>query len=540
MATKKESEDLSDILTCTICLEIFKNPKYLPCLHTFCETCLQTYIASSVEKGQKSSFQCPVCRSEVTAPSESCTAESWTEIIPANFLISSLVENRKLTRSEMLCMMCERSGSENVSKATLFCLQCTDALCDTCEKFHSSMKITTGHIVKPIQSISRENLFPDFRNNCEIHHDEILKLYCLDHKVPCCHTCVSISHRKCEDVTTLQEAAKGIKESSVIKEITKELNQAGEDVDSFMKRHKNAMSELDEVYNEHFKSIENNFTEMKKIIVKHETSRKSQLEKIYNDIKHRRETAFVVMENRRMAIQKDKKMLEACLKNTSDMQVMIEASKFEKTLERFKKKEASLIETDRPFNENISLSKFEVNDLEEKIRDAFVVTTKRNTSDSRTCTICRFPLIGDEGGYRWKVNSSTDAILFSASAPISLLGVLSYGCRNVTDKCFIDMTILKQSGRVMRRISTALSTNPKDYKKNITEIYLDKPLEILEDTLYEVSFVMKSDALCTYGDKGLSSIELEGIRFSFVDSKKSNNGTTTKSGQIPGFVFQRM
>jgi hypothetical protein len=63
MATSTSvDKTVDDLLTCTICLETLKVPKYLPCLHTFCETCIHTYITSS-EKGDKSTgFKCPICR----------------------------------------------------------------------------------------------------------------------------------------------------------------------------------------------------------------------------------------------------------------------------------------------------------------------------------------------------------------------------------------------------------------------------------------------------------------------------------------------
>lgn len=32
------------LLNCGICLERYKSPKVLPCLHTFCQTCLAEYI----------------------------------------------------------------------------------------------------------------------------------------------------------------------------------------------------------------------------------------------------------------------------------------------------------------------------------------------------------------------------------------------------------------------------------------------------------------------------------------------------------------
>ena len=53
---------VDDLLTCTICLETLKVPKYLPCLHTFCETCIHTHITSSVKGDKSTGVKCPIYR----------------------------------------------------------------------------------------------------------------------------------------------------------------------------------------------------------------------------------------------------------------------------------------------------------------------------------------------------------------------------------------------------------------------------------------------------------------------------------------------
>ena len=52
---------VDDLLICTICLETFKVPIYLPYLHTFCETCIHTYITSSLKGDKSTGFKCPIC-----------------------------------------------------------------------------------------------------------------------------------------------------------------------------------------------------------------------------------------------------------------------------------------------------------------------------------------------------------------------------------------------------------------------------------------------------------------------------------------------
>ena len=42
---------------CTICFEIFLNPKLLPCRHSYCEKCIHELAKGS------SKLQCPLCKS---------------------------------------------------------------------------------------------------------------------------------------------------------------------------------------------------------------------------------------------------------------------------------------------------------------------------------------------------------------------------------------------------------------------------------------------------------------------------------------------
>uniref|UniRef100_A0AAR2K4T6 RING-type E3 ubiquitin transferase n=1 Tax=Pygocentrus nattereri TaxID=42514 RepID=A0AAR2K4T6_PYGNA len=68
-------------LICSICLDRYDNPKVLPCLHTFCERCLQNYIPA-----HSLTLSCPVCRQTSILPEKGVAA------LQSNFFITNLME----------------------------------------------------------------------------------------------------------------------------------------------------------------------------------------------------------------------------------------------------------------------------------------------------------------------------------------------------------------------------------------------------------------------------------------------------------------
>ncbi|XP_055973529.1 tripartite motif-containing protein 2-like [Sorex fumeus] len=68
-------------LICSIYLERYKNPKVLPCLHTFCERCLQNYIPA-----HSLTLSCPVCCQTSILPEKGMAA------LQNNFFITNLMD----------------------------------------------------------------------------------------------------------------------------------------------------------------------------------------------------------------------------------------------------------------------------------------------------------------------------------------------------------------------------------------------------------------------------------------------------------------
>ena len=103
MATK--GEDHTNLLKCSICLDTFQVPRYLPCLHTFCESCITTFVSSSIEsESTKNNFKCPICRRIVTLGDLKNNIAAWTKSLPLNNLIVSMVDKQAITQSEKLSL----------------------------------------------------------------------------------------------------------------------------------------------------------------------------------------------------------------------------------------------------------------------------------------------------------------------------------------------------------------------------------------------------------------------------------------------------
>ena len=60
MASK--AANLEKQVECPICLEQFKEPKVLSCLHSYCKSCLQKYVTKTSDEQHK--ITCPECRQE--------------------------------------------------------------------------------------------------------------------------------------------------------------------------------------------------------------------------------------------------------------------------------------------------------------------------------------------------------------------------------------------------------------------------------------------------------------------------------------------
>ena len=101
-----------DKIRCPICLEEVRDPKDLPCFHTFCKSCIHTYISSTAAcTGDQSvkTIECPVCRKSITAPRNDVSSEEWATGLPQNKLIVGMLVDAE-QKETSYCMFCLRNN----------------------------------------------------------------------------------------------------------------------------------------------------------------------------------------------------------------------------------------------------------------------------------------------------------------------------------------------------------------------------------------------------------------------------------------------
>jgi hypothetical protein len=280
----------------------------------------------------KTSIECPVCKVSVNAPESQCTAEDWAQRLPLNNLLVGLMEKHKLHRPEKICMSCERLQVK--STATCICVECSDALCNNCEKSHKSNKSSSHHEILSISDISEDSKnIKTFKNNCFEHKNKEIELFCMDHDIPCCSTCVAVKHRKCEDVLTIDDAANNFISSKETDNITNDLDNILHDINTFESHTQNCLSTLETMYESEKKKAESFWENLYQKVKVTEEFQKDNLLKLYQEQVCYTQSKSSEVQNHKKAVENDRRILGITIKEASVVQVLIESKKLQKQLE---------------------------------------------------------------------------------------------------------------------------------------------------------------------------------------------------------------
>lgn len=202
----KPSEDFS---VCCLCQETYKNPKLLRCLHSVCSVCLGEHIEKKIGQTGARKFPCPSCDAEIALPAGAAPG-NFVDFFPDDKFMMKLVELKTAIRDDKICDICVRQNDS--VPATNWCMDCSDALCDSCLKVHLHVKVTSSHAVVSLEEMKQLPLEVLMKKKNKVpcdRHGEYITLFCVDCKDPLCVQCMAVSHRRCENVITVADAMNG-------------------------------------------------------------------------------------------------------------------------------------------------------------------------------------------------------------------------------------------------------------------------------------------------------------------------------------------
>jgi hypothetical protein len=105
MAGISELAFVNSHMECGICHEVFKDPRILPCGHTFCCVCLQQQLDSALARSTEK-IECAYCRAALTV-SEDRTVHN---LLPKNFAIDICLSSLPVMDT---CALKENDGDKH-------------------------------------------------------------------------------------------------------------------------------------------------------------------------------------------------------------------------------------------------------------------------------------------------------------------------------------------------------------------------------------------------------------------------------------------
>ena len=269
----KEVKKATVNLTCPICYQLFNNPKYLPCHHSYCEQCLKKMQVLN-------KIICPECRKKATVP------PGGVKNLPNNFFINRMVDELVLKRKvegeeEVKCDECDEDDP-----VVAYCPECNMFYCQICNDFHKRSKRFRGHGIVPLTELRSNKdvtIQPKAKAPIYKEHDIELLFYCETCKQLICMYCAVKEHNGHNHDTVKKMATK---HRNKLKDVTtpvdvmiRDLSEAHDNIDKMKKKIRRQGDEVDKKIDQHYNELVQKLMKQKEQVKQQARDAVSQKEK---------------------------------------------------------------------------------------------------------------------------------------------------------------------------------------------------------------------------------------------------------------------
>ncbi|XP_078575607.1 tripartite motif-containing protein 2-like [Branchiostoma floridae x Branchiostoma japonicum] len=235
MASKMASGDFDErFLTCPVCMLHFRDPRVLPCLHTFCRECLQEWAT------KQQPLECPTCRTQVSLP------DQGVDGLRTNFYVNNLLDFaavKKGTGPGVACQVCE--GKEEGARS--WCVQCAVLLCESCTNTHRRFPAMKGHQIVTQENLEASEGVPSsFQRKafCPKHEDQVLTFYCEPCQTLVCVACTVVNHSRGDKHNPVEVGSVAERKKRDLQKLIANVEPREKDVRDTLKQVEREISEL--------------------------------------------------------------------------------------------------------------------------------------------------------------------------------------------------------------------------------------------------------------------------------------------------------
>ncbi|XP_029605149.1 tripartite motif-containing protein 16-like [Salmo trutta] len=272
-----------DLLCCSICLDLLKDPVTTACGHSYCMGCIKVSWDQDDLKGV---YSCPQCRQTfIPRP-----------VLNRSTVLAEVVEKLKKTGLQAapppaLCyagpgdVACDSCTGTRKQKALMSCLVCLASYCETHLQPHNESPAFKKHKLIKATAQLQEKI-------CS-HHDKLLEVYCRTDQQCICYQCTMDEHKGHDTVSAAAERTEkqrqlGMSQQKVqqrFQEREMELKELQQAVESFKRSAQAAVEDSDQIFTELIRSIERRSSEVKELIRAQEKAQVSQAEGLLEQLK---------------------------------------------------------------------------------------------------------------------------------------------------------------------------------------------------------------------------------------------------------------